>query len=341
MNTLIISDLHLTENPNETYRWDIFKTARQFIKDHKISQLFILGDLLDKKDRHPAELINHLINELVECAQHAPVFILKGNHDYLKPEHPFLDFVNHLERITWIDQPSRMTIKRDNILWLPHTRTPELDWADLEYKDLDLVFMHQSVIGCKVSNMFEMNHGLNLSFLTTRTSAKIFSGDIHVPQDIGPLTYIGTQHPVSFGDDYQPRMVWLKEIDNWESIPVHTLQRLSLTVSSLDELQSLFKKKQLKAKDHVKVTVKLSTKELSQWADIKHAIKEWCAYKNVILFSITLEKAELVESEVVEIKQFRQTNPEDAFNTYCSQEQIDPYLVSVGRDLLQSAIKSH
>lgn len=343
MNTLIISDLHLTENPHEAYRWKIFQLAREFLLKNKqdtLNNLFILGDLLDKKDRHPAELVNHLIHELLECSKISLVTILKGNHDYLKPEHPFLDFVKHLPNITWIDQPCRTTQEQYNILWLPHSRTPETDWANLDYSNLDLIFMHQSVIGCKVSNMYEMNHGLNLNFLTSRTNAKIFSGDIHVPQDINALTYIGTPHPVSFGDDYQPRMVWLENPTQWESIPIESLQRLTLTVSSVEELQRKFSKKEIKTGDHVKVKVRLTNQQLSQWSEIKNTIKEWCRFKDVLLFNIALEKEETNEIVEATQSQFRKTQPQDAFVQYCAQEQIDPYLVEIGQKLLNSVIKS-
>ena len=336
MNALIISDLHLTENPNEAYRWTVFDTAKEFLQQHKIPELYIMGDLLDRKDRHPSELVNRLINELVQCSELAKVSVLKGNHDYLKPEHPFLDFLDHFPNIFWYNTPQR-DIHKANILWLPHSRTPEVDWADLDFDDLDYIFMHQSVIGCKVSNMFEMNHGLNLKWLTSRTDAKIYSGDIHVPQDIDVLTYIGTQHPVSFGDDYQPRMLWLTEKGH-QSIPVNTLQRLTLTVSSLKDLRVLFDKKHLTEGDHLKIKVRLELAHLSQWSEIKQQITAWCSHKNLILFDITLEKLEVEELSAV-ATQFKKMNPLDALDQYMEQEQLDPYIRKLGKDLLTAVLQ--
>lgn len=343
MNVLIISDLHLTENSNEAYRWDVFKTARSFLLKHNIPQLYIMGDLLDRKDRHPSELVNRLINELVQCSNVARVSVLKGNHDYLKPEHPFLDFLDHFPNIFWYNTPQRdvyqnVALQQEfNLLWLPHSRTPETDWVDLDFTNLNYVFMHQSVIGCKVSNMFEMNHGLNLKWLTSRTDAKIYSGDIHVPQDIGPLTYIGTQHPVAFGDDYQPRMLWLTDKGH-ESIPMHTLKRLTLTVHSFKELEQIFTQKDLNEGDHLKIKVKLNNEQLSQWSELKHQIKDWCAFKNIILFDITLEKLEITETHV-EHTSFKKMDPLIALEQYGEQEQIDPYIRQLGKDLLTAAMQ--
>lgn len=339
MNALIISDLHLTENTHDAYRWEVFSTVRTYLKQHNIPDLFILGDLLDKKDRHPSELVNHLINELVECSKIAHVTILKGNHDYLKPEHPFLDFLNHIDNITWIDKPRLMFKDVDKILWLPHSRTPEVDWEELEYDDLDFVFMHQSVIGCKVSNMFEMNHGLNLKWLTSRTKAKIYSGDIHVPQDIDVLTYIGTPHPVAFGDHYQPRMLHLKDSVHVE-IPLHTIQRLALTITSIDDLKSICKIHKAKAGDHLKLKIKLPHSELSQWSDLKQVIQAWCERQELKLFDLTLEKYTVEEDlETINRTHFRSVDPKIALAAYVQSEQLDTYTTQLGEDLLTAALQ--
>lgn len=338
MNALIISDLHLTENVHEEYRWAVFNSAREYLNQHDIPDLFILGDLLDKKDRHPSELVNRLINELVECSKIAHVTILKGNHDYLKPEHPFLDFLDHIDNITWIDKPRLMFKDVDKILWLPHSRTPEVDWEELEYDDLDFVFMHQSVIGCKVSNMFEMNHGLNLKWLTSRTKAKIYSGDIHVPQDIDMLTYVGTPHPVAFGDHYQPRMLHLEGATHME-IPLNTIQRLALTVTSLHDLKKQCEQHHAQSGDHLKLKIQLSNKELSQWSDLKQLIQTWCQQQDLKLFDITLEKQNLECEIELKTSKFRHIDPFAALEEYTQQEQLDAFTVQLGKDLLTAALQ--
>jgi hypothetical protein len=340
MNALIISDLHLTESINEEYRWMVFNNVRQYLKEYKIPNLFILGDLLDKKDRHPAELVNRLINELVRCtdAGYVHVTILKGNHDYLKPEHPFLDFLDHLDNITWVDKPQIITNDLDLTLWLPHSKTPEVDWKDLDYKDVSYIFMHQSVIGCKVSNMFEMNHGLNLKWLTSRTNAKIYSGDIHVPQDIDSLTYIGTPHPVAFGDHYQPRMLHLTDGGHVE-IPLNTIQRLALTVTSLHDLKKQCEQYKAQAGDHLKLKIQLSNKELSQWSDLKQLIQAWCQQQDLKLFDITLEKQTSDYEVELKTSKFRHIDPFAALEEYTQQEQLDAFTVQLGKDLLTTALQ--
>jgi predicted phosphodiesterase len=343
MNALIISDLHLTESIHEEYRWMVFNSARQYLKEHKIPHLFILGDLLDKKDRHPAELVNRLIKELVRCTDAGGVHltILKGNHDYLKPEHPYLDFLYHVEHITWVNKPQFIINDLKSTLWLPHSKTPETEWEKIDFKDADYIFMHQSVIGCKVSNMFEMNHGLNLKWLTSRTNAKIYSGDIHVPQKIGALTYIGTQHPVSFGDDYQPRMLWLNGKEEI-SIDVQSIKRLVLKITTTKDLERLKNNKQLVKGDQVKVKVLLGLKELSNWTETKQLVKEWCEYNEIELFDVTLERLEdlSIENQTKTIHKFDTINPQIAFKNFVQAEKLDPFLIQIGQELLDLAAQN-
>ena len=339
MNALIISDLHLTERKQDEYRWKVFDLVADFAEqDHEFDaeDLYIMGDLFDRKDRHPSELINRLINKLVSCTiYYKQITILKGNHDYLRPDAPFLEFIKHLPNIQWIDQP----LRQNKILWLPHSRNPEIEWKDLDFKDLDYVFMHQSVIGSQVSNLFEMNHGLNLNWLTSRTNTKIYSGDIHVPQKIDTLTYIGTQHPVSFGDDYQPRMLWLKGNEEI-SIPVDTIQRLVLKIQSSRDLEKLKNTKQLKEGDQIKVKVLLNNKELSKWTETKQLVKEWCSVNKIELFDVTLERTEVeVKEDQVVHKKFESVDPLTAFKNYAQSEQLDSFLTKTGQDLLNAALQ--
>lgn len=336
MNALIISDLHLTEKSVDDYRWNIFPTARNYIQKTSVSSLYILGDLLDRKDRHPAELVNRLVDELQLCGELVDeIIVLKGNHDYLKPEAPFLEFLKYLEFVRWIDQPTFI----NDQLWLPHSRAPEVDWADLDFAKAKLIFMHQSVIGSKVSNFYEMNHGLQLEWLTGRCKAKIYSGDIHVPQKIGPLTYIGTPHPVSFGDDYQPRMLHLFGAEE-TSIELDTIQRLSITVNGSLDLEKLKRDKKLRSGDHIKVKVALTHKELSQWTELKTLLREWCQYNQIELADVTLERAEdvITEEQLVHHK-FSTLDPHTAFDRYIQAENLDPFIVQTGKDLLESVLQ--
>ncbi len=345
MTTLVISDLHLTEKATEQYRWDIFKTVAEYVKENDdVERLFILGDLLDKKDRHPAELINQLMDKLIELLKYVkPIYILKGNHDYLKPQSPFLEFLKYFHPdIVWISEPTKIVFGNLKTLWLPHSKNPTEEWADCNF-DVSTVFMHQSVIGCKVSEYFEMNCGFDLKWLTNQLNldARIYSGDIHVPQKIDTLTYIGTPHPVSFGDTYEHNMVLLNyNFTTALRIKTNTLQRHSLKIKSSKCLMKLKEDGILKKGDQAKIKIQLSSKELSTWSEVKDLVKHWCEYNEIELFDLSMEKldsdVELMSNSIE--SRFSFVDPKAAFKEYVKLEKVDKNIIAIGEELLTSAL---
>jgi DNA repair exonuclease SbcCD nuclease subunit len=345
MKTLVISDLHLTEKEAESYRWEIFETVRISLEEHQIERLFILGDLLDKKDRHPAELINQLMDVLIHLLKYTKrIFILKGNHDYLKPQSPFLDFLRHFSpQIEWISSPREIDFGTKKTLWLPHSRNPTEEWNNLDFSDKDFVFMHQSVIGCRVSEYFEMNCGFDLEWLIQRLPKNhvIYSGDIHVPQEIKSLVYIGTPHPVSFGDVYTPNMLLLSDdFKSFTRIKTPTLQRHSLKISNSKDLEKLKKEGVLKTGDQAKIKIQLTSQDLSSWSETKGMVKHWCEFNQIELFDLSLEKldedVELMQSRVE--GRFSFVDPKSAFKEYVKLEKVDKNIIAIGEELLSSAL---
>lgn len=351
MKVLIISDLHLTDSPDEDYRWGVFDWAKAKLVEEHCDQLFILGDIFDKKDRHPATIVNRLAKILMDIAIEIPITILQGNHDYLKPEHPFLSFLDHLPNISWLDEPTPIVFPSLKTLWLPHSRNPVEEWTPVfeQLLPVDMVFMHQSVIGCKVSNFYELNNGLDLKWLEDQVKCPIVSGDIHVPQTIRSLTYVGTQHPVSFGDDYDCRALILTTTTNknvkvktWEleSLSVPGIKRHSIAVSSLDELKELYEKEQLRPHDHLKVKILLTSDQLSKWTSLKELITNWCDYAKIKLFDIKLEKILLGETpnKSPESKTFIPVHPTETFKRFLLQESVDETLAKLGQEILNEVL---
>ena len=55
MLTLLTSDLHLTDRPNDAYRWDFLS---KWLWGIRFDSLVILGDLTEEKDCHSSVLVN-------------------------------------------------------------------------------------------------------------------------------------------------------------------------------------------------------------------------------------------------------------------------------------------
>jgi UDP-2,3-diacylglucosamine pyrophosphatase LpxH len=334
MKVAIISDLHLTENRYDEYRWKVWDWIRNTNTTGFIEELYILGDLLDKKDRHPAELINRLVNEIAKTAKIVPVTILKGNHDYLKPDHPFIKFIQHIPNVTFITEPTKV----GSILWLPHSKNPEEEWKDIDFKDKKLtnIFMHQSVIGSQVSNYHEMKSGLSTTIFKN-TPAKIISGDIHVPQDIPivgsqPLTYVGTPYPIAFGDTYKPRGLLLNENNKLTSIHMSTIRKWHLKINDPLDLENY----PIKKEDQIKITLQLSNAELPDWPKYKKEIQDYLTSIDAILRDIKLEKLteETSKKSSSSINALRQESPNEILNRYSKQEKLDERILNAGLEII-------
>jgi len=334
----IISDLHLTESLYDEYKWSVFNWARTEIQKRKLGDLFILGDLFDKKDRHGAELINRLVKEISKCAELVPVTILKGNHDYLKPEHPYLELLDTIQNVFFIKESSYL--EDMDGWWLPHAKDPEEEWKDLDLINCNLIFMHQSVLGSVVSNYHEMKSGLSPSFFKG-TKAKIFSGDIHVPQDIKipnamPLTYIGTPYPVAFGDTYKPRGLILDfDTLNFTEVTMDSLQKLSITINEPEQLADY----EMYEGDQLKVTVVLEASELSNWSEYKEEIKKACKENNLVLRDLKMKKKETLSrierAAGQKSNKFAQMSPTEIIKKFSALEKLDPEIEKEGLELLQ------
>ena len=341
MNVLIITDLHLTDVPAENYRWNVFKHAKAELTKNDYDQLFILGDLFDKKDKHKSELVNRLVTELVSIRDmFCPITIMQGNHDYVvDKDQAFLRFLDKLENIEWISKPTYF--EDQEMLFLPHSRTPEHTWAEyldiIERPALKYVFMHQSIIGAKVSNYHEMKEGLDANFFN-KCSAKIISGDIHVPQELGKVIYIGTQHPVSFGDDYTPRMLAIVG-DKLRFIPLQTIRRPHI-IKELTSIEDVISDlEELSKGDQVKITLQLDKNQLHEWQDIKKAIKNYCDEAEIELHDLRMEKVSEAEAHS-EMKDFIKTNmkslsSKDILLKFAKVENIDECLLGVGMKIFE------
>ena len=336
MNSLTVSDLHFTEGINDSYKWDLFDWMLDEAAKHEPDEFYILGDLFEKKDKHSSEIVNKLINGIIELSTFLPVTILKGNHDYLKPDHPFLKFLDHLNNVTFVTEPSEI----GNNLWLPHTRTPEEDWKDIDFSNYEYVFMHQSLIGSVTSNFYELNHGISPKFFRNNPDTKFYSGDIHVPQVIDikgtpqGLTYIGTPYPVAFGDHYEGRGLILKDEGDIE-INMPTIAKWSIVINHPEEL----KKIDMREDDQVKIKLELESQEAADWPEYKKEIKQWCIDNKIHLkdlkFKVKDNLTRIQKAQGTTSKDtYKQEAPDVILKKFCEVEKLDDRIKQEGLELL-------
>ncbi len=277
MKTLVFADPHWNDNIRDSYRHDFVKVLHTIVKERKPDLIVCLGDLCDQKDRHSAWLVNKVVKHIHGLSQLCPIIILMGNHDYLMPDSPFYGFLGRLDNVTWAGvatDSQNLTsdrLSRDfRALFLPHTRDWKRDWINLS--NYDWVFAHQTFNGASVGFGRKLE-GIPLDAVPS--DAHVISGDIHVPQEFGPVTYVGAPYTINFGDDYEPRMLLLDGKCKI-SIPCPGQQKRLVELDSANHFKLDDKTiGNLGEGDILKVRVHLLPKDKDKWNEIKDKVHKW------------------------------------------------------------------
>lgn len=280
MTTLVTGDLHASAHSRDEYRWHfIERTLPALVAEHDVSRVIIVGDLTESKDGHPAGLVNRLVDAFAALAEHAHVYCLRGNHDYLAEQVPFFRFLSHIERVRWINEPTALKLRGlGRCLFLPHTRNLD-DWVDWMFDEdgFDWFFCHQTFADANLGSAKATGPAAPFT-----GDALAISGDVHTPQKLGKVIYVGAPYLIDFGDQFEPRILLLKD-KTMKSIPVDGPQKRLMVLSGKDPLAGLklehchpllgiFK---VNAGDVVKVKVELPPgSELSR-AEVRARVREW------------------------------------------------------------------
>ena len=216
-----VSDLHLTDRPEDEYRWNIFQALMELgdqlsVEGFDPINLYILGDLTDRKDNHSAAFV-HRVLDRIDALAASPfgwVRVLCGNHDYLYEEHPYFEILNFSSFSQFISKPEIFVQCGFNILALPHRKDPEWSWKQSqkwsEFSKLaeredeaNVVLCHQTFKGAQLSTGVVADSGCSPSIFDDLAPMYVISGDVHVPQKLGRVMYVGSPYPVNYGDEIE------------------------------------------------------------------------------------------------------------------------------------------
>ena len=327
MKTLITADLHLNDNPRDAYRHKFMRWFLDLAKKHKVDRIIVAGDLCDEKDRHPAVLVNQVVDYFYQLAEVCPVTVLKGNHDYLDPEHAFYGFLRRIENVSWINNPTVEDVgNKSHDLFLLHTTNYKHDWKGLNFKTPSYIFCHQTFNGAAVGFGRHLD-GIPLDIFPK--NVRVISGDIHVPQQLGPVTYVGAPYTVDFGDQYQPRVL-LIDGDKIKSIPVDGPQKRLVEAEAGKHIPEI--NTDLNKGDIIKF--RIGVKNVDQWPEIKAEIKAWCEKHGFIPHAIQ----PVLRRDETGIKSTKakasNKSDEQILREYALRRDLDKNLLSTGLFLL-------
>lgn len=322
----------------DQYRHDFVAGLPDIIKRRKPDAFVILGDLTEEKDRHSARLVNMVVQELSAIAAIVPTILMMGNHDYRNEGHPFFAFLKHIPNILWVgDVTNGSTLNGDifrsifnKCLFLPHTRNYEEDWSDdirhIGFGDYRYIFAHNTFNGAALGFGRKLD-GIPLDIFPKK--ARVIAGDIHVPQTLGPVTYVGAPYTVNFGDDYKPRLLMLGDGIAPISVAAWPQKRL-IEVSNVKELAD-----SVIERDGDIVKVRVAVGSMEDWAAIHRKVIDWAAKRGVILHRCEPVMTHKVVQKRVKVDASAATSDEQLVKQYAKRHGLEERVTKIGLELLK------
>lgn len=354
---LFTSDLHLTDRPQDEYRWSIFDFLHKEGRLRGVDSFAILGDLTDAKDGHSARLVNRIVGQLEELSQRAPVVILKGNHDYTEESGPFFKFLDHFPRIRFITTPEIVSLGDELGVFVPHVRyRPDPEPGNTKTAKTRVqrpLFSKQVVSLLREPHKFRCFHqtfkgaliasGTHRERVRFGVETSIFcplgikkkgfvhiSGDVHIPQKVGPFHYCGSPHPINFGDDFDNRVLFWNS-ETLISIPRVTIRKM---VVKLNE-KELFLPEGIIPSDQVRVEVWLSREGMAKWRTVRHALFAQANRNGISIESIQFHCTESAFVPEIQAHQPIEVDPIKALDQYGEENSLSRPLLKVGKRVLR------
>lgn len=331
MKLLISTDLHCSDKARDTYRFGLFGWLKKQQEKYDADFTLILGDITENKDRHPSLLVNRLVEGLTSLRP--PVFILKGNHDCTDPNTPFFKFLNAIDGLKFVISPTFN--KTLGAAFIPHCADQAT--FDRACKQMppkpDYVFLHNTFTGAKVETGMTVLSGLSASPIEAlKPRLGVYSGDIHAPQRVAPVTYVGAPYHCRFGDKFEPRVLLIKdgkETDLHFDCP----RKLTLTVRDADDIT---RNKELRRGDQVKLIIEMAREEAVEWQATKRRVLAACreggleVFGAELLVNTTAGRGRIKLSEEPAIR-----SPREIMAAFCKNEGVASNIKAAGEELLK------
>lgn len=274
MKELVTADLHLSHNPRDDYRFGFMTWFTDLARKRKPDRIIIAGDLTEEKDRHPSILVNKVVDHVHALAKIAPVIVVEGNHDYKDEGQAFFTFLRRIPNTRWIRKP---TVLEGDVLCLPHTNNYKRDWEHLDLGAYPRIICHQTFNGASVGFGRALD-GIPIEVLPRKSVT--LCGDIHVPQEMGALVYIGAPYHVDFGDNYEARVI-MCDGRSWLSLDTSTLpQKRAFKLSAAEDLNRQVWNKG----DLVQITVEVD--DMGGWQPLRNNIQAMCDERKLRVWAI-------------------------------------------------------
>lgn len=332
MSMIITADVHMDLDPENAYRWNLWQWLEVEIISKAINNLLILGDLTVAKDKHNSKLVNRLVKALEFLSTEVNIYILVGNHDYIDTNNPFFGFTEIIEGVKFIINPYQKIIDKKSCYFLPATKDYS-KWEELGFSDCDYIFTHATFAGVKTETGFPLP-GVDPNIFG-RTNARIWSGDIHSPQDIpgAKISYVGAPYRTNYGDTYTPRVVYIDNDGGEHDLKFPCPSKHLVTISNGRELDNAFSA--IPRGDFVKVRVRLPRADYPDWPRFKQEIIDgarevgWNLHGNPELVEVIKPQSTKTPTDS------GHRSPEALVKSYSKRHKLDKETERFGLELLR------
>ena len=333
---ILTADWHLTDAPEDEYRWQVFDHLARLVKDYNDTEVWVLGDLTDRKDKHGRLLVNRMVQELAQLP--AYVEILMGNHDMPLDGTPFWSFLNKMKNVEYHPKPRAI---RNDALMLPYSANPKADWEGIDFKRYKCVLTHQTFAGATENGQeFGTDKFDEISF---PRGVQYYAGDIHTTQRVklgnagASLLYVGAPHVIKYGDSYPPQMVVID--DQYKVVKQVPIRGIRKWMIRLDDLANLDAIKVYKG-DMAKVIYSLPIDQMDRWGAMQDQVTGWARQHGVILASIepSIQATSVLgERPDFETMTWVPGGPTETLRDFAAAEEIDGATLDLGLAMIEEA----
>ena len=213
MKIWMLSDTHFGKYTNDSDKWLINMTSYFYdffiplLKEHKKKddKLFFLGDLFDNRTSINIKVINAVVKLFEDLGKIIEVHALIGNHDSWNMNSIEINsdcVIRNINNVIVYEEPKIINIENKSILMMPWIHGKNAEKTILEkYTGTDLLFCHSDLNGCRTQLNPTRPHDRHIldieDFLGYN---KIYSGHIHIVQDIKNFKFIGSPYHLDRND---------------------------------------------------------------------------------------------------------------------------------------------
>lgn len=287
------------------------------------------------KNNHSAFLVDKVCSIVRDFATLGDVYILQGNHDFDDdPKCPFFGFLEGFPHVHWIGTSRRyeQNTGLGKTLWMPYARNWEVQWKAVDVPPGGIVFAHGMFNRTKLGNGREAENVMPLSLIPK--GVKCYAGDVHIPQVLERVEYVGAPYTIDFGDQYDARAIVLDDRRGRMDIDLSKLpqKRLVNVIATGPKIGADLA--HCNPGDILKVRIPMLRSDSAHWPRTRDKCRTWLERSNYVVHEIVPVVRDDPGARVLPGKRHAEKSDMQVFDEFVKRRAIDPATRKQGERLL-------